>query len=139
MDGMAIMGALNMDSGRSGRVMNHMAPDIKATHARLEAWAKWARESVRPWPERTWLGKLVDGETVRTVNRAPISMPDYIAHVDAAVSRLGAIDGQVIRETYLRDDPVELVARRCKMRVPQLRNVLKRARWRICGYLDALS
>lgn len=121
---------------RSGRAMSHMAPDIKAAHARLEAWGKWAHETLRPWPERTVLGKLCDGELGRTENRAPVSMPDHIAVIDAAVSSLGAIDRQVIKAYYCYADPVELMARRCKMRVPQFKNVLKRARWRIVGYLD---
>jgi len=129
-----------MDSGevQAGRSANHMAPEIKAVHYRLIAWGKWAHERMEPWPERTWLGKLVDGETVRTHNRPPVSMPDDIAVVDAAVGRLGAIDRKAIEACYhYRDDPVEAMARRAKMRVRQFQNVLKRARWRICGYIDA--
>lgn len=121
---------------RTGRAMSHMAPEVKIVHARLEAWGKWAHEVLRPWPERTWLGKLCDGELGRSENRAPVTMPDHVAAVDAAVSSLGEIDRQVIKAYYCHSDPIELMARRCRMREAQFKNVLKRARWRLIGYLD---
>lgn len=126
-----------MSDERSGRVLSRMDPEMKATHLRLEGWAKWAKENVRAWPERTLLGKLCDGELGRTENRTPTTMPDHIASVDAAVSWLGAIDQKVIKAYYLNWAPPEFAARRVHMRLTQFQNVLRRARWRISGYLAA--
>lgn len=125
---------------RDPRYLNHMDPETKRVHVRLEEWGKWARDAeIRPWPRRTLLGRVMDqgpsgaGES----GRPPISMPNAIALVDAAVSRLGDIDRRVVQTYYLRWEPPEVMARRVGMRLRQFQSVLRRARWRIGGYLDA--
>jgi hypothetical protein len=116
------------------RTMNHMDPETKAVHSRLEAWGKWARDgSIRAWPERTLLKRLMDEGTSGAAqqSRPPISMPEDIALVDVAVSRLVATDKQCVQTYYLRWEPIEVMARRNGMRTRQFQNVLRRARWRI--------
>jgi hypothetical protein len=69
--------------------------------------------------------------------RPPVEIPEAIAVVDAAVCRLGAVDRRVIQIYYLHWEPIEVMARRSDMRVRQFQNILRRARWRILGYIDA--
>jgi len=124
------------------RTMNHMDPETRATHARLEAWGKWARDSgIQAWPKRTMLGRMIEEgpSGASQQGKPPIAMPRDVADVDAAVGHLGAIDKQVIQTYYLRWEPKEVMARRNSMRVRQFDNVLRRARWRITGYLAALN
>lgn len=69
--------------------------------------------------------------------RPPVQIPEAVAIVDAAVCRLAAVDRSVIQTYYLRWEPIEAMARRHQMRVRQFQTVLRRARWRILGYIDA--
>lgn len=139
----AVMGTnLQQTAERDRRSINHMDPDTKAVHARLEGWARWASgEEVRAWPRLTLLGRVIEqgASGAGQSGRPPISMPDHIAHVDAAVAKLGQIDKMVIRIYYGPPDAVEVMARKANMRVRQFQNVLRRARWRVSGYLDALE
>jgi hypothetical protein len=66
-------------------------------------------------------------------------MPTHVAHVDCAVAKLSDIDKRTIKAYYAPGGSIELTARRMGMRVQHARNVLKRARWRITGYLDAME
>jgi hypothetical protein len=123
------------------RRINHMDPETKAVHARLESWGRWAKEKgVSGWPERTLLGRLIDGEELvgAAQSKPPIAMPDDVAVTDRAVAHLGVIDRRVIETYYLQWEPVEVMARRNSMRVRQFQNVLRRARWRISGFLGAI-
>lgn len=124
------------------RVMNHMDPETKAVHLRLEAWAEWSKDAeVRPFPSITLLGRVIEQgiSGAGQQGRPPVSMPDPIARVDAAVGRLGDIDKRAIMIYYRRWEPIEVMARRMKMRPRQFQNVLRRARWRLQGYLAALE
>jgi DNA-directed RNA polymerase specialized sigma24 family protein len=67
------------------------------------------------------------------------SIPEDIAHIDAAISRLGQIDKRVIVAYYTRYEPPDLIARKLQMRVRQFQAVLRRARWRIGGYMAAME
>jgi hypothetical protein len=125
---------------RDSRCMNHMDADTKLVHARLEEWGRWAKEGdIRAWPAATylarWIEQGIDGAAQQ--GKPPISMPPSVAIVDAAVCKLGDIDKAVIRTYYLRWEPVEVMARRHHMRVRKFQNVLRRARWRILGFIDA--
>lgn len=124
---------------RSNRALSHMDAETKVVHARLEAWANFVREPLNGWPRRTQLGRLIDGEIVRSLDRQPVSMPDEIAITDRAVAHLREIDRRVVETYYLTWAPVEIMARRLKMRSRQFENVLKRARWRLGGYLAAFQ
>lgn len=119
---------------------NRMDPDTKLVHERLEHWGRWAKDSeARAWPALTLLGRVVEqgGNAAGQQGRPPVSMPEAVAVVDAAVCRLGSIDRGVIQTYYLRWEPIEVMARRHQMRVRQFQNVLRRARWRILGFIDA--
>ena len=129
-------------SERDRRCANNMDPETREVHARLEGWARWAcGEEIRAWPAVTLLGRVIEqgASGAGQSGRPPISMPDHIAHVDAAVAKLGAVDKLVIRIYYGPPDPVEAMARKAQMRVRQFQSVLRRARWRISGYLAAME
>lgn len=127
------------ETERDKRTMNHMDPETKSVHLRLEVWGRWAHEEVRAWPRITLLGRVIEQGVsgAGQQGRPPVSMPDEIARTDAAVARLGEIDRKVIRAYYLREVSKEDAARQVRMRVRQFQNVLRRARWRIGGFLAA--
>lgn len=119
---------------------NRMDPETKIVHERLEGWGRWARDSeIRAWPQATYLHRWseqgIHGASQQ--GKPPIAMPEAVAVVDAAVCSLGAVDKAIIQTYYLRWEPIEVMARRHHMRVRQFQNVLRRARWRILGYIDA--
>lgn len=119
---------------------NRMDTDTRIVHERLEQWGRWAKESeARAWPESTLLGRVIEqgASGASQQGRPPIEIPEAVAAVDAAVCRLGGVDRAVIQTYYLRWEPIEVMARRHQMRVRQFQHVLRRARWRILGYLDA--
>lgn len=119
---------------------NRMDPDTKLVHSRLEEWGRWAKDSeIRAWPAMTLLARVIEQGEVAAgqQGRPPVCMPPAVAIVDAAVCRLNATDKGVIQTYYLRWEPIEVMARRHHMRVRQFQNVLRRARWRILGYIDA--
>jgi hypothetical protein len=127
---------------RSARTMNHMDPETKMVHSRLEKWGKWSRDcEARAWPEATMLGRLIEQGPMGAAQsgKPPISMPDDVAAVDAAVARLGDIDKGVIKSYYMRWETIETTARRNGMRLRQLQNVLRRARWRVAIYLAGID
>ena len=120
------------------RASNHMSGEMKLVHLRLEAWGKWARDRIAPWPERTVRGRLID-EGPGAGHAAPgvAEIPEPIAETDRAVAHLGDIDRRIVRTYYVEWAPLEQLARRAKMSPRQFQNVLNRARWRILGYLSA--
>lgn len=133
-----------MMSERDRRSMNHMDPDTKAVHARLEEWAGWAKDiGIAGYPRQSltekaaMYGKL--GIPQEPMHKPEPMMPDHVALIDAAVSRLGDIDRRVVKTYYLKWEPVSVMARHMSMRERQFQTVLRRARWRICGYLDAVA
>lgn len=135
------------DAQRSPRSMNHMDPETKLVHARLEEWAKWAKDSgIAGYPRQSLTEKAAQygklGIPQQSSYKAEPMMPDRVALVDAAISRLGDIDRKAVSLYYLNWEPVEVLARRMHvngMRVLQFQRVLHRARWRIMGYLDAVG
>ena len=128
---------------RDGRVMNHMAPELKTTHARLERWGCWARTAgVRAWPQVTLLGRIIalgpEGACIPS-SAVRTAIPDDISEVDAAVARLREIDKAVIRTYYLDWAPVEVMARHRRMSTARFHVSLRRARWRVHDYLLVLQ
>lgn len=129
---------------RSPRSMNHMDPETKEVHARLEEWARWAKDSgIAGYPRQSLTEKAAKygklGIPQEPLHKPEPMMPDRVAVVDAAISKLGEIDRGVVRLYYLNWEPTMVMARRMKMRARQFENVLRRARWRIMGYLDAVG
>lgn len=121
------------------RALNHMAPDVRLVHMRLEAWAHWAKDSTPgDWPKRTILGRLIDEGPGASHGTATVSdIPEAIAETDRAVAHLPPEDRKVIREFYLSWAPRELIARRLRLTPRRFDAILNRARWRICGFLCA--
>lgn len=131
---------------RDRRSMNHMDPDTKIVHARLEEWAKWAKDmGIAGYPRQSVTEKAAQygklGIPQESNYRSEPMMPDHVARVDAAICRLGEIDKKAIRLYYLSWDVAENLARRMdrSMRRAQFLNVVRRARWRIASYLDAIE
>lgn len=125
---------------RDMRGLNAMDEDTKRVHLRLEEWANAVgSDQLNGWPKVTMLGRLIEQGPMGASQQGkpPVSISDAVAIVDAAVARLGEVDRKVIRSYYLHCDSTEVNARRVNMRVMQFNNVLKRARWRLIGYLDA--
>jgi hypothetical protein len=50
---------------RDKRRVNHMDPETRIVHARLEAWGAWAKDAeIRAWPASTLLGRMIDQQAV---------------------------------------------------------------------------
>ena len=121
------------------RRMNRMDAQTKIVHARLERWGKWARDTgLRAWPEVTLLGRIIEegAHGAQSTGRAPISMPDDIAIVDAAVCNLVDLDRRVVRKYYLEWAPPECMARQLRISVDVFQHTLKRGRWRVASFID---
>lgn len=127
---------------RDRRTMNHMDAETKIVHARLEEWSRWAKDvGIAGYPRQSLTEKAAQygklGIPQESNYKGEPMMPDHVAVVDSAIARLGDIDRRVVRTFYLHWEPTEVMARRCSMRKRQFESVLRRARWRICGFLDA--
>jgi DNA-directed RNA polymerase specialized sigma24 family protein len=126
---------------RDKRRVNHMDPETKVVHAKLEAWGAWAKDSeIRAYPSVSYLARWIEQgiHGASQQGRPPVSMPDEIAAIDAAVSRLNAVDKKAVQLYYLKWQPIEGHARTMHMRVRQYQNVLRRARWRLALFLNLL-
>jgi hypothetical protein len=125
------------------RVMNNMDPDTKAVHLRLEAWGAWSRNSQpREYPAATVLARVIEQGPMGAAHsgqRLVDLMPQEVARTERAVLRLGQIDRKVVMAYYLDWAPVEMLAPRCRMRKREFENVLKRARWRISGFIAGME
>jgi hypothetical protein len=124
------------------RRINHMDSETKLIHARLEHWAKWARGGLEGvcWPRETLLSRMIEQgpNGASQTGRPPISMPEDVAVMDAAVAKLGDVDKQVIRAYYLNWATSDVIWQQCPAihSLSNFRAVLKRARWRLIGYVE---
>jgi hypothetical protein len=129
------------------RVMNNMDAGTKAIHMRLEAWARWCKISpeLREYPEVSMLGRVEEygPEAVAAFMAGgattPSTMPAEVEIVERAVTRLGDIDRKVLTKYYLTWAPAEALARACRMREREFLNVLRRARFRVRCYVEAVE
>lgn len=124
------------------RVMNNMDAETKAIHLRLEAWARWSKSNpeLREYPEESWLHKWGKYGTDGAAQAGPpVSMPEAIEMVERAVRKLGQIDHKVITAYYLGWSPVATLAAKCRMREREFLNVLRRARFRVRCYVEAVE
>lgn len=119
------------------RVRSRMSGDTLLTHMRLEAWGRWSRDKLAPWPTRTVLGRMMDEGPGASHETTGGEIPEAVQQTDRAVAHLGEVDRRVIRVYYTEWAPLEVMARRLKMRPRQFQAVLNRARWRVSGYLAA--
>jgi hypothetical protein len=137
----AVMSEVEQDTSRR-KAMNHMDPETKLVHARLEEWAKWAKDSgIAGYPRQSLTEKAAQygklGIPQESNYRSEPMMPDHVALIDAAICRLGDLDRRVIKAYYLRWQAVAVMAWNLRMRERKFQHILQRARWRIMGYLDA--
>jgi hypothetical protein len=118
--------------------MNHMDPESKVVHIRLEHWGKLCADRWSPWPHNTLLGKIIEyGLSGAAQAGKPMeTIPEEVAETDAAVAKLNWTDKRAVSVYYTRQEPVEACAKRCHMRIRQFQNVLRRARWRIALHLN---
>lgn len=128
----------------SPKAMNHMDPDMKAVHVRIEEWSRWAKDTgIAGYPRQSLTEKAAQygklGIPQESNHEAEAIMPERVAVVDAAIAKLGDIDRKVIRAYYLTWKPVSVLARRLNMRERQFYAVLRRARWRIAGFISAME
>lgn len=128
---------------RDGRVMSNMDAESRLIHSRLESWARWARDfsEARAYPAVSVVGRMMEYGALGASQqgRPPVSMPDEIAAVDAAVARLGDIDQRAIKAYYLHWEPIENCAKRLRMNVRPFQSLLRRARWRIAIILNCAN
>lgn len=123
---------------RDARTMNHMDPDTRRVHLRLEKWGSATRDSALvSWPKVTMLGRLIEQGPMGAgqAGRPPVSLSEEDAATDVAVSRLGDIDRQAIKEYYQGWMTIDILAKTMRIRVRQAQNILRRARWRLSGML----
>lgn len=126
---------------RDRRTMNHMDPETKAAHLRLEEWGRETHDNLTGYPPQTLLGRLIEqgpmgaGQT----GRPPVTLSESAARADACVAKLCQIDQRVLRYYYQHWVGTDEVARVMKMRERQARNVLRRARWRFMAHLGAME
>jgi hypothetical protein len=118
-----------------------VVPQVDAVHVRLEQWAAWANSGLESigWPPSTLLGRMIDQGPTGAAQQGspPITIPDEIAEVDSAVARLEPIDKGVISAYYLNWAPPEVLWMGCigVRSAHSFRVILKRARWRIAGFI----
>lgn len=130
---------------RDRRTLNNMDPETKQVHIRLEEWARWAKDiGIAGYPRQSITEKAAKygklGIPQEPLHKPEPLMPEHVARVDTAICMLGEVDRQVIRLYYTSWEPVEILARRLgRMRGRQFQNVVRRARWRLAGFLDALE
>lgn len=115
------------------RAMSRMDPDTRFVHTLLEDWGRWSYDStLRAYPPITLLGRMIKyGPQGASHVRPPLEMPKHVAAVDGAIAKLNQPDKIVVITYYTRDEPIEVCAIRCRLRLRQFQNVLSRARRRI--------
>lgn len=125
---------------RDGRITNAMTPDVQRVHFALVDWSKLALgPDGRAWPAATMLARVIEQgiNGAGQVGPEKIEWPQAVKNTERAVNSLGQIDQRVIKTFYGSNNPKEVMARDAgHMRVKEFDNVLKRARWRILGFLD---
>jgi hypothetical protein len=126
---------------RDARAMNHMEPGTRLIHARLEEWAR----AVKPWcgaqgyPDESYYHKWALLKIAPQPGQE-CDLSDRVAHVDAAVARLGEPDKAVLKRFYLRWRPLDIWKHLPGINSETtFKRTLKRARWRVEGYLMAIE
>ena len=74
-----------MTDGLDRRAFNRLAPELRITHIRCEAWGRWSKEKLSPWPDRTILGRLIEqgpsaGEPYKTIAAAYGVVPSTVCN-----------------------------------------------------------
>jgi len=126
---------------RDKRTMNHMDPETKAAHLRLEEWGQATRDSLNGYPSVTLLGRLIEQGPMGAgqSGKPPVSLSESAARADTCVAKLCQIDQRVLRYYYQHWVGTDEVARAMRMRPRQAQNVLRRARWRFMAHLAVIE
>lgn len=121
-----------------------MDDETKLVHARLEEWSRWFLGKVLVGPITCSLGKVIEYGPAGAGHQGPPSpepeVPHHVVVVERAVCKLPQIDRNAIHTYYgHRGLMIEQVAMRMRprMNLHKFQKVLRRARWRIGGYLAA--
>ena len=131
------------DGNRSCR--RRLSKDLVVVDERLMVWGKWARNDDYGvgWPALTILGRVIeqgaDGATQQ--GRPPISIPEPIAEVDAAVGRLNSDRRAVVFVRYVHFPSLAAEHQRSKIRMSKYRwdRNLKGAREQVKAYFDEIE
>jgi hypothetical protein len=126
---------------RDRRSLNAMDTETKLIHARLEEWSNETRRHLesRGYPKESYYHKWACLGIQPNPGHEPELSPRS-ANVDIAVTRLIEVDKAVIWRFYMQWRPVKIwehlpgIDGKHKFDV-----VLKRARWRVDGYLKAIE
>ena len=116
-----------------------MVPHIRYVHARLEEWARWAKDDTSlGFPSRSVHEKVNEGGILAGAARPPTEIPEAVAYTDAAIAAQIVIDRTVLRAYYLNWAPTETLWQRCAgiRSVSNFKAVLRRARWRVWDHLE---
>jgi hypothetical protein len=126
---------------RDRRTMNHMDPETKAIHIRLEQWGAETRENLSGYPRVTLLGRLIEQGPMGAsqTGKPPVSLSEPAARVDTCVGKLCQIDQRALKFYYQAQISREVLARKMSMRERQAQNVLRRARWRVQAHLAVME
>ena len=129
-------------SERDPRAMNHMDPDTREIHARLEEWAKHCKQAFARlgYSTSSYYEKWALLGIAPNPGMEP-TLPERPAHVDRAVRQLGDIDRSVIWRYYMQWRPGDALWKELHGIDSKRRFecVLKRARFRVEGYLIAIE
>lgn len=127
---------------RSGRCMSRMDDETRVVHARLEEWSSEAKGAFRALglPSQSFCERWAVLE-VRTDPGHEAQMSDRAFNVDRAVRKLGEIDRSVIWRYYMDFRPGDALWRKLHAieGLDHFNRVLRRARWRVSGFLAALE
>lgn len=126
---------------RDRRTMNHMDPETKAIHIRLEQWGAETRENLSGYPPITLLGRLIEQGPMGAsqTGKPPVSLSEPAARIDCCVGKLCQIDQRVLKFYYQAQISRDVLARKMSMRERQAQNVLRRARWRVAAHLAVME
>ena len=123
----------------------NISDELRAVDERLMAWGRWAKNDGYGvgWPAVTILGRVIeqgaDGATQQ--GRPPISIPEPIAQVDAAVGKLDGTRRAIILVRYVLMPSVYAEGQRRKLGMSRHHwdTGLKSARIAIRDSLEAMA
>lgn len=123
---------------RDARAANRLDPETLIVHRRLEAWARWSRETSMVGGSGTSpIARMMEfGINGAGASSAPVEMPDSISEIESAVGTIPKQEERAIRRYYLHWEPVEVSAGAMRVTVRELQRLLQKARWRIGITLD---
>lgn len=128
---------------RSARAMSHMSPETMYLHHRLDRWGQFYRDSVlHALPGVTLLGRVIEYGPMgasQGSGGSTLSVPQDVANVELAYLSCGEIQKEALRSYYLMGGPLEVMARRCGMKVLEFQRALGKGRVRVGGYLAAIE